>query len=164
VWQALLDAGHDVDLVPCGLGARDTLRLEASMRLCGTDMDETTTVLEAGLGWIVGWQKPTFNGADRLREQKAEGVRRRLVGFEMVDRAIARHGHAVIRDGAPCGVVTSGTQTPFLKKAIGLAMVPADLAAVGTGLTIDVRGRHAAARVVAEPFYRRPRPARTPSA
>jgi len=157
VWQAVLAAGRQVDLVPCGLGARDTLRLEASMRLCGTDMDEETTVLEAGLGWIVGWQKERFIGVERLREQKAQGLQRRLVGFEMVDRAIARHGHAVMKDEAPCGVVTSGTQTPFLKKAIGLAMVPIDLAPVGTALTIDVRGRRAAARVVAEPFYRRPR-------
>jgi aminomethyltransferase len=164
LWQALLDSGRDVDLIPCGLGARDTLRLEASMRLCGTDMDETTTPLEAGLGWIVGWQKASFNGAERLREQRAQGVARRLVGFEMLDRAIARHGHAVLQDGAPCGVVTSGTQTPFLKKAIGLAMVPVDLAAVGTRITIDVRGRQASAQVVAEPFYRRAKPARTSSA
>lgn len=158
VWTAVLEAGRAVDLIPCGLGARDTLRLEAGMRLCGTDMDDATTVLEAGLGWIVGWQKPSFMGAERLREQRAQGLSRRLVGFEVRDRAIARHGHAVLLDGAPCGVVTSGTQTPFLKKAIGLAMVPAALSAVGTPLQIDVRGRTAAAEVVAEPFYRRPRP------
>jgi aminomethyltransferase len=122
-------------------------------------MDETTTVLEAGLGWIVGWKKDDFLGAGVLRAQKAQGFGRKLVGFEMIDRAIARHGHPVVQGDTRCGVVTSGTQTPFLKKAIGLAMVPMDLAAVGTTLEIDVRGRRAKARVVAEPFYRRPKPA-----
>ncbi len=156
-WTALRDAGRPVDLKPCGLGARDTLRLEACMRLYGNEMDETVTMLEAGLGWIVGWSKPSFNGADRLRDERARGAARRLVPFEMVDRAIARHGHAVVRDGEPCGAVTSGTQTPFLKKAIGMALVPADLAAVGGPLTIDIRGRRAAARVVPEPFYKRPK-------
>ena len=157
VWDAVLAAGRDAGVKPCGLGARDTLRLEAGMRLCGSDMDETTTVLEAGLGWIVGWKKQDFLGAGVLRAQKAQGGGRRLVAFEMVDRAIARHGHAVLADGAPCGIVTSGTQTPFLKKAIGFAMVPIDLIEVGTTFEIDVRGRRAAARVVAEPFYRRPK-------
>jgi aminomethyltransferase len=156
-WAALMDAGKGVDLRPCGLGARDTLRLEACMRLYGNEMDETVTVLEAGLGWIVGWKKDRFLGADLLREQKAQGVTRKIVAFEMVDRAIARHGYPVLRDGAPCGVVTSGTQTPFLKKAIGMAMVPIDLGEPGTSLVIDVRGRHAAARVVPEPFYTRPK-------
>jgi aminomethyltransferase len=159
VWDAVLNAGRSVDLKPCGLGARDTLRLEAAMRLCGSDMDETTTVMEAGLGWIVGWKKPDFLGAGVLRAQKAQGIGRKLVAFEMVDRAIARHGHLVMRGSERCGVVTSGTQTPFLKKAIGLAMVPIDLAAVGTMLEIDVRGRRARAQVVSEPFYRRPAPA-----
>jgi aminomethyltransferase len=157
VWKALADAGRPVDIRPCGLGARDTLRLEACMRLCGADMDDTTTVLEAGLGWIVGWQKETFVGADRLREQRSGGLTRKLVAFEMRDRAIARHGHRVMSNGTPCGVVTSGTQTPFLKKAIGLAMVPVELTAVGTALDIDIRGRSSAAVVVAEPFYKRPR-------
>ena len=156
-WAALMDAGRGVDLRPCGLGARDTLRLEACMRLYGNEMDETVTVLEAGLGWIVGWKKDRFLGADLLREQKAQGVTRRIVAFEMVDRAIARHGYPVLRDGAPCGVVTSGTQTPFLKKAIGMAMVPIDLVEPGTSLVIDVRGRRATARVVPEPFYTRPK-------
>lgn len=155
VWKALLAAGEDAGVKPCGLGARDTLRLEAAMRLCGSDMDEHTSVLEAGLGWIVGWKKDDFCGAATLRAQKAEGVTRKLVPFEMTERAIARHGHAVMRDGAQVGVVTSGTQTPFLKKAIGFAMVPADLTAVGTALQIDVRGRLTGATVVPEPFYKR---------
>jgi aminomethyltransferase len=156
-WAALMEAGRSADLKPCGLGARDTLRLEACMRLYGNEMDETVTVLEAGLGWIVGWKKDRFIGADRLREQQAQGVRRKLVAFEMVDRAIARHGYPVLQGDTPCGVVTSGTQTPFLKKAIGMAMVPVDLAESGTSLVIDVRGRRAAARVVPEPFYARPK-------
>jgi aminomethyltransferase len=156
VWQALLDAGRPVDLKPCGLGARDTLRLEAAMRLCGSDMDEHTTVLEAGLGWIVGWKKDDFLGAAVLRDQKLHGVQRRLAPFELRDRGIARHGHAVVRDGSPVGLVTSGTQTPFLKKAIGFAMVPATMAVVGQPLMIDIRGRLVAAEVVPEPFYKRP--------
>jgi aminomethyltransferase len=157
VWDALLEAGAPAGLVPCGLGARDTLRLEACMRLYGNDMDESTTVLEAGLGWIVAWQKDAFLGAEALRAQRDAGVTRRLVAFEMIDRAIARHGYPVLDGDRPCGVVTSGTQTPFLKKAVGLAMVPIHLADVGQVLTIDVRGRRASARVVSEPFYRRPR-------
>jgi len=157
VWRALLDAGKNVDVRPCGLGARDTLRLEACMRLSGSDMDDQTTVLEAGLGWIVGWKKDRFVGDAPLRAQKAGGLARKLVAFEMTDRAIGRHGHPVMSNGAICGVVTSGTQTPFLKKAIGLAMVPIELTAVGTRLEIDVRGRSCSAKVVAEPFYKRPR-------
>ena len=155
VWNALLDAGADKGIKPAGLGARDTLRLEASMRLCGSDMDENTSVLEAGLGWIVGWKKDAFLGSDVLKAQKGGGLEKKLVGFEMVDKAIARHGYPVVADGLQIGVVTSGTQTPFLKKSIGLAMLPVSMAAAGTEFTIDVRGRQVAARVVPEPFYKR---------
>ena len=161
VWDAVLQAGKSVDARPCGLGARDTLRLEAAMRLYGNDMDENTTVLEAGLGWIVGWKKNDFLGSARLREQKERGLTRKLVTFEIRERAIARHGYPVTRDGAPVGVVTSGTQTPFLKKSIGMAMVPQDLTAVGTTLDIDIRGRRVQAEVVPEPFYKRPKPAKS---
>src|SRR5436190_625265 len=119
LWQAILDAGRSVDLIPCGLGARDTLRLEAAMRLYGNDIDETTTALEADLGWIVGWKKDDFIGAAALRAQKEKGVARRLAGFEMLDRGIARHGYDAYVGGAKVGAVTSGTQTPFLNKAIG---------------------------------------------
>ena len=153
VWNALLEAGAQ----PAGLGARDTLRLEAAMRLYGNDMDETTTVLEAGLGWIVGWEKADFIGKDALVAQKASGVTRRLVGFEMIDRGIGRHGYDVYAEGRVVGVVTSGTQTPFLKKAIGMAYVPIALSKRDTEITIDVRGRHLRARVVGMPFYKRPR-------
>ena len=134
--------GRPAGVMPAGLGARDTLRLEAAMRLYGNDMDETTTVLEADLGWIVGWKKDEFIGADVLRRQKAEGTTRKLVGFEVLDRAIARHGHDVYVDGEKAGVVTSGTQTPFLKKAIGMAYRAGGPSSdAGTEFEIDVRGR-----------------------
>jgi len=157
VWNAILAAGTSAGLVPAGLGARDTLRLEAAMRLYGNDMDETTTLVEADLGWIVGWKKDEFLGADVLRRQKAEGVSRKLIGFEVLDRAIARHGYDVYIDGAKAGVVTSGTQTPFLKKAIGMAYLPADRTAAGTEFEVDVRGRRVRAQVVPMPFYKRPK-------
>jgi aminomethyltransferase len=155
VWQALLESGRSADVLPCGLGARDTLRLEAAMRLWGNDIDESTTVLEAGMGWIVGWDKSDFIGRDRLRDQKENGVARRLVGIEMLDRGIARHGYPVLSGDRPVGVVTSGTQTPFLKKSIGLAYVPRELSAVDTEIVVDIRGRASKARVVPMPFYRR---------
>ena len=156
VWTAVLGAGRAVDARPCGLGARDTLRLEAAMRLCGSDMDEATTVLEAGLGWIVGWKKDDFLGAAVLRDQRAGALRRKLAPFEVTDRAIARHGYPVVSEGRQVGVVTSGTQTPFLRKAIGFAMVPSAMALLGETLMIDVRGRLVRAEVVPEPFYKRP--------
>jgi aminomethyltransferase len=157
LWDALLDAGRDAGLIPCGLGARDTLRLEAAMRLYGNDIDDTTSVLEADLGWIVGWNKGEFIGSDALRRQKAGGVTRKLVGFTMIDRAIARHGYPVVRRDEQVGHVTSGTQTPFLKKAIGMAYVPTHMAAPGTEFEIDIRGRRAKAIVVELPFYKRPK-------
>jgi len=157
LWNAILEAGRASGLVPVGLGARDTLRLEAAMRLYGNDIDETTTVLEADLEWIIGWQKPSFNGRDALAAQKARGIDRKIVGLEMIDRAIARHGYNVLSNGVKAGTVTSGTQTPFLKKAIALAYVRADLAIDGTHLDVDVRGRRARAQVVPLPFYKRPK-------
>jgi aminomethyltransferase len=157
VWDALLAAGASHGLLPTGLGARDTLRLEAAMRLYGNDMDETTTVLEADLGWIVGWKKDDFIGADVLRRQKTEGTPRKLVGFEVLDRAIARHGYPVFVGGVQAGTVTSGTQTPFLKKAIGMAYLPAEAAGPDTEFEIEIRGRRARARVVPMPFYKRSR-------
>jgi aminomethyltransferase len=155
VWEAIVNAGRAAGVIPAGLGARDTLRLEAAMRLYGNDMDDTTSIVEADLGWIVGWKKPDFLGADVLRKQKAEGSSRKLIGFEMRDRAIARHGYDVYCDGTRAGVVTSGTQTPFLKKAIGMAYVPSDRTAPGTEFEVDVRGRRARAAVVSMPFYMR---------
>jgi aminomethyltransferase len=155
LWLALLEAGRGVNLVPCGLGARDTLRLEAAMRLHGNDIDETTTVLEAGLGWIVGWQKPDFAGAAALRAEKATGPTQRLVGFEMQGEGIARAGYQVSVDSVTIGRVTSGTRTPYLQKAIGLAYLPTAHAAPGTPFEVDIRGRRAAATVVPLPFYKR---------
>jgi glycine cleavage system T protein (aminomethyltransferase) len=157
VWDAILAAGRDAGVVPAGLGARDTLRLEAGMRLYGNDMDETTTVLEADLGWIVGWKKERFIGAEVLRRQKQDGVSRKLVGFEVLDRGIARHGYDVYIEGQKAGVVTSGTQTPFLKKSIGMAYLPMAHTAGGSRFEIDVRGRRLEATVVPMPFYKRPR-------
>jgi aminomethyltransferase len=125
------------------------------MRLYGNDMDETTTVLEADLGWIVGWKKGEFLGRETLAQQKSEGAPRKLVGFEMIDRAIARHGYDVYCGDARAGVVTSGTQTPFLKKAIGMAYMPADRTAPGTEFEVEIRGRRARAVVVPMPFYKR---------
>ncbi len=155
VWQALVAAGQSVDLIPCGLGARDTLRLEAAMRLHGSDIDTSTTVLEAGLGWIVGWKKPDFIGASALRAQRAEGVRRTLVGFEMRDRGIARGGYDIYVGGTKVGAVTSGTQTPYVQKAIGLGYVPVEIAAAGSQFDVDIRGRRVRAEVVPTPFYKR---------
>ena len=157
VWLALLQSGASVGIAPCGLGARDTLRLEASMRLYGNDIDRTTTPLEAGLGWMVALGKGDFIGADALTRQKAEGLQRKLVGFEMVDRGIARQGHDLCAVGGAdkIGAVTSGTQTPFLKKAIGMGYVPIGYAATGTELEVNIRGRRTRARVVPMPFYKR---------
>jgi aminomethyltransferase len=157
VWQAIMESGRAADVIPCGLGARDTLRLEAAMRLFGNDIDESTTVLEADLGWTVGWKKDDFIGRDALLAQKARGVTRKLVGFEMVDRGIARHGYPVMDGARQVGVVTSGTQTPFLKKAIGMAYVPIESSASGAEITIDVRGRASKAQVIPMPFYKRPK-------
>ena len=157
VWNALLEVGTPAGLLPAALGARDTLRLEAGMRLYGNDMNETTTLLEAGLEWVVGWDKATFNGKDALVQQKTQGLQKKLVGFEMLDRGIARHGHAVYVGDEKVGIVTSGTKTPFLKKAIGMAYVPFELAKVDTELAIDVRGRRFHARVARLPFYKRVR-------
>jgi len=161
VWQAILQTGQGAGVIPCGLGARDTLRLEAGMRLYGNDIDETTTALEADLSWTIGWVKNDFDktvGAAALREQKAAGVRRKIVGFEMVDPGIARHGYDVCTGapGAPpVGKVTSGTQTPYLKKAIGMAYLPVEHTTLGASFDVDIRGRRARARVVPMPFYKR---------
>jgi aminomethyltransferase len=155
VWMALINAGQPFGLIPCGLGARDTLRLEAAMRLHGNDIDETRTAVEADLGWIVGWKKQDFIGADALRKQKAEGVQQKIVGFEMLDRGIARQGYPILDATGPVGVVTSGTQTPYLKKAIGMGYVPVALSTPGTEFDVDIRGRRTRARVVPMPFYKR---------
>ena len=151
IMKKLVDAGAK----PCGLGARDTLRLEAKMALYGNDIDDTTTPIEADLGWIVKLEKGDFAGRDVLQREKAEGPRRKLVGFEMIDRGIARHGYPIVDGKEEIGVVTSGTHSPTLKKAIGLAYLPLDKSALGTEFMVLIRGKETRARVVPTPFYKR---------
>jgi aminomethyltransferase len=152
LWDHLLAEG----VAPCGLGARDTLRLEAAMHLYGNDMDATTTPLEASLGWLVHLEMPaSFIGRAALERQTAEGVDKRLVGLKLAGRAIARHGYPVLHGGAVVGEVTSGTWSPTLAEAIALAYVPSALAKVGTELAVEIRGQAQPATVVKRPFYRR---------
>jgi aminomethyltransferase len=151
LWRSLLAAG----VVPCGLGARDTLRLEAAMALYGQDIDETTTPLEAGLGWLVHLDtKGDFIGRSTLEQQKQQGVQKRLVGLEMQGRNIARHHYPVMHQGEPIGIVTSGTMSPTLGRPIALAYVPATLAKPGQPLAVEIRGNSYPALVVKRPFYR----------
>ena len=154
--RGLLEEGRAFGILPCGLGARDTLRLEAKMCLYGNDIDETVTPWEADVGWVVKMQKGDFLGRDALARQKEAGVPRKLVGFEMIDRGIARHGYPAKTAHGP-GIVTSGTHSPTLGKPIGLALLPTAASAVGTEFEVDIRGRAAAVRVVKTPFYKRPK-------
>ncbi|HIK35510.1 MULTISPECIES: glycine cleavage system aminomethyltransferase GcvT [unclassified Thermosynechococcus] len=153
LWQTLLAAG----VTPCGLGARDTLRLEAAMLLYGQDMDEQTTPLEAGLDWLVDWQKPNFVGRAALWAQKQQGIGRQLVGLELVGKGIARHGYRIYAGAQAVGEVTSGTLSPTLGKAIALGYVFPEFAHIGRELEVQVRDRQVPAVVVPRPFYRRPR-------
>ena len=158
LWNKILDAGNTETLtgaLPCGLAARNTLRLEAALALYGHEIDENTTLLEANLGWICKLDKSDFIGRDALARQKAEGVKRKLVGFEVTDRGIARDDQEVIVDGERVGKVTSGSPAPFLKKNIGFAYVPVEYASVGRQIQIDVRGKLVAAQIVKTPFYKR---------
>ena len=140
---------------PAGLAARNTLRLEAKLLLYGNDMDETTTVLEADLGWICRLDKGDFIGRDELLKQRAAGLRRVLAGFEMIGRGIARDHYPVEIDGNIVGAITSGSPAPFLKKNIGLAYLPVEHSAVGTEFDVIIREKPVKARVVPTPFYRR---------
>ncbi len=157
LWNAILAAGAGEGIVPCGLGARDTLRFEACMPLYGNDIDDTTTPFEAGLGWIVKLEKGPFLGREALLRQNATGVSRKLVGLELVGRGIARHGYPVVKDGARVGVVTSGTFSPTLQRALALAYVPVQLAGEGEELDVEIREQLVRAKVVPTPFYRRAR-------
>ncbi|BAY40706.1 glycine cleavage system T protein [Nostoc sp. NIES-2111] len=151
LWRSLYDAG----VIPCGLGARDTLRLEAAMALYGQDIDDTTTPLEAGLGWLVHLDtKGDFIGRSVLEQQKATGVQRRLIGLQTQGRNIARHGYQVLAEGKVVGEVTSGTLSPTLGHPVALAYVPAKLAKVGQQLEVEIRGKAYPAVVVKRPFYR----------
>jgi aminomethyltransferase len=157
IWNRLLVEGSPLGVAPCGLAARNTLRLESKMPLYGHDIDDTTTPLEAALGWVVKLNKGDFVGREALERQKREGVTRRLVGFEVLDRAPARDGYTIVKDGAEIGVVTSGSPAPYLKKNIGLAYLPVEHAKVGTEIGVVVRGREVPAAVVKTPFYKRDR-------
>jgi aminomethyltransferase len=157
VWNRLLVTGHSRGLIPCGLAARNTLRLEASYRLWGHDMDETTTPIEAGLGWIAKLDKGDFMGRESIERQKREGTSRQLVGFVVEDRAPARDGYPVIVGGRQTGQVSSGSPAPFLKKNVGMAYLPSHYASPGEQIFIVVRGREVPARVVDMPFYKRGR-------
>jgi aminomethyltransferase len=155
LWRELLRVGAEAGLQPAGLGARDTLRLEAGMALYGNDIDDTTTPWEAGLDWTVKPAAGDFVGRAALMAQKEAGIQRKLVGFELQDRGIARHDHTVLEGDAVVGRVTSGTFSPTFQKALGLAYVPVALAEPGTALTLGVRNKRLAAVVVETPFYRR---------
>ncbi len=159
LWNKILDAGNygsQNGILPCGLASRNTLRLESAMSLYGHEISEEITPLEANLGWICKL-KTDFIGRDALRKQKEEGLKRRLVGFEMTDRGIARDGFDVYVAGKKAGVVTSGSPAPFLKKNIGLAFVPTEFANIGQDIKIDVRGKQLTAKIVPTPFYKRNR-------
>ncbi|HXO00036.1 MAG TPA: glycine cleavage system aminomethyltransferase GcvT [Candidatus Acidoferrales bacterium] len=156
LWSDLMHAGEPVGMIPCGLGARNTLRLEAGMCLYGHEIDDTTTPWEAGLGWICKMEKAPFLGSDVLAQQKKDGLTRKLVGFEMLNKRIGRDGYPVLIEGQEAGRVTSGGPAPFLKKNIGMAYVPPKSTGVGTDIAIGIRGQSEAARIVALPFYKRP--------
>jgi aminomethyltransferase len=155
LWDAIVEAGKPERVEPAGLGARDSLRLEMAYRLYGSDMDDATTPLEAGLAWVVKLDKGEFVGRGALVKQKEAGLTRKLVGFVLTDPGIARHGYPVLQDGRRVGEVTSGTKSPSLGTSIGLAYVPTALAAEGSTFAVEIRGRAAAARVVKTPFYTR---------
>ncbi len=156
VWESLLAAGSDDGVLPVGLAARDTLRLEAGLMLHGNDIGPSTTPLEAGLGWVVKLHKGDFVGRRALLRQKEEGVARRLIGFELSGRRIARQGAPLFDAGKPVGTVTSGTWSPTLGKAIGMALVAVASADRGSELEVQVRGKNEPVRAVGLPFYRRP--------
>ncbi len=155
VWNTLLDAGKAEGLIPAGLGARNTLRLEAGYALYGHELDGDTTLIEANLGWIVKLDKGDFTGRDVLLRQRTEGTLKKLIGFEMTDRAPARDGYPACVGGKAVGKVTSGSPAPYLKKNIGMAYVPPEFAEVGREIQIEVRGRQANAQIVSLPFYKR---------
>jgi aminomethyltransferase len=155
VWNEILAAGKEFGIVPCGLGARNTLRLEGKLPLYGHEISDTVNVWEAGLARFCKMEKAEFVGRDALQKAKAEGVARTLVGLEMVDRGIARDGYKVVDGGREIGYVTSGSPAPFLKKNIALAYLPPEFATIGTAVQVEIRGQGVGAQVVPTPFYKR---------
>jgi len=155
LWEALLAAGAPVGLVPVGLGARDTLRLEKAFPLYGHELDDSTTPLEAGLAWVTKLAKPQFIGREALIRQKSAGVTRKLVGLELLQPGIARSDYPLFKDHRVIGRVTSGTKSPSLGKAIALAFVSSDFADLGSLVDVEIRGRKVPAKIVSLPFYRR---------
>jgi len=155
LFLTLLEKGEKYNVIPAGLGCRDTLRLEAKMALYGNDIDDSHTVLEADLGWILRLKKGNFIGREALLEQKETGIKRKLVGFEMQERGIARHGYPVYINQKKYSIVTSGTHAPFLKKAIGLAYLPIDKTQINTEFQIGIRKKKVSAKIVETPFYKR---------
>jgi aminomethyltransferase len=156
VWNEILKAGKEFGIVPCGLGARNTLRLEGKLALYGHEISDTVNVWEAGLARFCKMEKAEFVGRDALQKAKAEGVTRTLVGLEMVGRGIARDGYKVLDGGGrEIGNVTSGSPAPFLKKNIALAYLPPEFAAIGTAVQVEIRGQGVGAQVVPTPFYKR---------
>lgn len=155
IWDAILDRGKSFGLVPVGLGARDTLRLEAKLMLYGNDIDETTTVLEADLGWLVKFQKGEFLGKEALLKQKEEGIKRKIIGFELVEKGIARPHYQVFIKEEKVSQVNSGTFSPYLKKSIGLTYLPIEFTEIGTEFEVEVRDKRIKARVAPTPFYKR---------
>ena len=156
LWDTLLEAGESDGIEAIGLGARDTLRLDARLSLYGNDIDETTNPLEAGLGWVVKLEKSDFVGKQALIAIKERGLSRSLVGFEMTGRGIARHGYPLLDSaGNECGICTSGGPSPTLGKSIGLGYLPISETAVGTPFLVDCRGKQIPAQVVKTPFYKR---------
>jgi len=158
VWNKVLEAGKELGVAPCGLGARNTLRLEAKLPLYGHEISDNINVWEAGLDRFCKMEKPDFIGRAALEKSKAEGVKRMLVGLEMIERGIARDGYKVLDEtGSEIGYVTSGSFAPFLKKNIALAYVPPQFAAVGSTVKVEIRGQGVRAQVVPTPFYKRPK-------
>ncbi len=154
IWNAIFEAGAEFGIKPIGLGARDTLRLEMGFCLYGNDINDTTSPLEAGLGWITKFTKEFTNSKNLLAEKEA-GLKRKLVGFEMIDRGIPRHDYKIVdSDGAEIGIVTSGTQSPSLQKAIGMGYVKTEFAKEGTEIYISIRDQKVLARTVKYPFYK----------
>ncbi|MEP6900224.1 MAG: glycine cleavage system aminomethyltransferase GcvT [Actinomycetota bacterium] len=155
IWNNLLEAGAEFGILPCGLAARNTLRLESAMSLYGHELSDEISPLEAGLGWICKLGKGDFIGREPMAKLKEDGLKRKIVGFEMIDKGIARDEMEVFVGDAKVGVVTSGSPAPYLKKNIGLAFVPVEFAKTGQEITIDVRGKKLAAQIVPTPFYKR---------